>query len=153
MSKSDVDQKNDSANTLQQDSTHFLLKNAQRESYPGEIQCLQNNRPLLKCIDIRALIPFLDDNGLIRVGGRLERPHSPYEEKHPIIQPGRHHMSLLLARYFHEKVFHQGRQFIKILHSRCWLLVHRVQTPSLVAIKPMCEVRQIARQLLLPKDV
>ena len=32
VSKSDIDQKNGSANKLRQDSTHFLLKNAQRES-------------------------------------------------------------------------------------------------------------------------
>ena len=111
MSKSDINQKNDSANTLQQDSTHFLLKNAQRESYPEKIQCLQNNRPLSNSSYIRALRPFLDDNGLIRVGGRLERAQIPFKEKHPIILPGRHHMSLLLARHFHEKAFHQGRQF------------------------------------------
>ena len=111
VSKSDIDQKNDSANKHRQDSTHFLLKNAQRESYPEEIQCLQNNKPLSNSSYIRALRPFLDDNGLIRVGGRLERAQVPYEEKHPILLPGRHHMSLLLARHFHEKVFHQGRQF------------------------------------------
>ena len=111
VSKPDIDQKNDSANKHRQDSTHFLLKNAKRESYPEEIQSLQNNKPLSNSSYIRALSPFLDDNGLIRVGGRLERAQIPYEEKHPILLPGRHHISLLLARHFHEKVFHQGRHF------------------------------------------
>ena len=73
VSKSDINQKNDLANTLQQDSTHFLLKNAQRESYPEEIQSLQNQIPLSKSTYIRVLRPLLDYNGLIMVGGRLER--------------------------------------------------------------------------------
>ena len=62
VSKSDIDQKNDSANKLRQDSTHFLLKNAQRESYPEEIQCLQNNKPLSKSSYIETvLVPIVKD--------------------------------------------------------------------------------------------
>ena len=133
--KSGVDQKKDSAERLRQDSTGILLKNVQRESYSEEIQCLQNNRPLSKSSDIRALSPFLDDNGLIRVGGRLEKAQIPYEEKHPILLPGRHHISLLLARHFHEKVFHQGRQFTEgsIRAAGYWITGCRRLVSSLIS--------------------
>ena len=79
--------------------------------------------------------PFLDDNGLIRVGGRLERAQVPYEEKHPILLPGRHYISLLLARHFHEKVFHQGRQFTEgsIRAAGYWITGCRRLVSSLIS--------------------
>jgi hypothetical protein len=56
------------------------------------------------------LDPFLDKNGVLRVGGRIHRSDLGFEEKHPIILPKKHHVSELLIRHYHHKVYHQGRQ-------------------------------------------
>ena len=53
--------------------------------------------------------PILEDNGLLRVRGRLSSADMSWEEKHPVILPKNHHVSTLLVRQYHEKVAHQGR--------------------------------------------
>ena len=55
------------------------------------------------------LDPFIDDNGILRVGGRLRRPNLNDDHKFPIILPKNDHVSSLIVRYFHENVKHQGR--------------------------------------------
>lgn len=57
------------------------------------------------------LDPFIDDDGLLKIGGRLRNSELSGKEKHPIVIPGRHHVGLLLLRHFHEVVKHQGRHF------------------------------------------
>ena len=74
-----------------------------RLSNQGGIRKLMTNSPVLK------LDPFLDDHGLLRVGGRLEKSTLPLELKHPIILPRSSHVTDLIIGHFHEKVRHQGK--------------------------------------------
>ncbi|XP_038053894.1 uncharacterized protein LOC119726311 [Patiria miniata] len=60
--------------------------------------------PLLK------LSPFLDSDGIIRVGGRLKRSDMDLATCHPIVLPKDGHVSKLLAEHYHRQVQHQGRQ-------------------------------------------
>ncbi|CAB4000760.1 PREDICTED: uncharacterized protein LOC106817603 [Paramuricea clavata] len=53
------------------------------------------------------LTPFVE-NDIIRVGGRLKRASLPYDQAHPILLPGNHHISKLIMEEFHEKVCHAG---------------------------------------------
>lgn len=55
------------------------------------------------------LNPYLDDDGMIRVGGRLRRTTLPDKETHPLLLPGNHHVTKLLVRHVQESVKHQGR--------------------------------------------
>ncbi|CAG2236059.1 unnamed protein product [Mytilus edulis] len=51
----------------------FILKEVQKELYPKEVICLKNKQSLPKDSSILSLSPMLDDDGLLRVGGRLNR--------------------------------------------------------------------------------
>ena len=53
----------------------------------------------------------MDEEGILRVGGRLQRSPLPPAEKNPILISGKHHVATLLVRHFHESVQHQGRHF------------------------------------------
>ncbi|XP_069103102.1 uncharacterized protein [Argopecten irradians] len=57
----------------------------------------------------KELSPYLDENGMIRVGGRLQNSDLPRHKVNPILVPGRHHVAMLLTRHFHNAVQHQGR--------------------------------------------
>ncbi|XP_056006721.1 uncharacterized protein LOC130050536 [Ostrea edulis] len=57
------------------------------------------------------LSPFLDEDGILRVGGRLKASALSMSEKHPILSPGKHHVASILVKHFHERVQHQGRHF------------------------------------------
>lgn len=88
-----------------------ILKAVQEDVYQGELKCLiqgiavHHQGPLVK------LDPFLDENELLRVGGRIHRADLEDQEKHPIILPAGHHVTTLLVRHYHDKVAHQGRHF------------------------------------------
>lgn len=55
------------------------------------------------------LDPFLDEGGLLRVGGRLSQSSTPYEVKHPVILPKKGHVTNLILCHYHESIQHQGR--------------------------------------------
>lgn len=54
--------------------------------------------------------PFIDDCGILRVGGRLRASSLPYSAKHPSLLLGRHPFSRLIIRHEHERHFHAGPQ-------------------------------------------
>ena len=64
------------------------------------------------------LDPFLDENMVLRVGGRLKRSTINYYEKHPIILPKEGHLSHLIIKHYHEKAEHRGRG-LTISTNRC----------------------------------
>jgi hypothetical protein len=86
-----------------------IIQSVQRNSFQQEIDCLKHGLKLPTDSSIRSLNPFIDTNGLLRVGGRLDRSDLPTAERNPLIIPGKCHLATLLIRHQHEKVQHQGR--------------------------------------------
>ncbi|GFV83864.1 integrase catalytic domain-containing protein [Trichonephila clavipes] len=68
-------------------STEFLAKIAQLSEFKAEIDALKKGKGVSKTSKLRALDPFLDENSLLRVGGRLSNADLPFEAKHQIIIP------------------------------------------------------------------
>ena len=100
----------------------LMMQTVQRETYTREIQSLDDStsRNGVSVTEIRKssiyrLQPFLDNKGILRVGGRLRRADMEYEEKHPAILPKSSHLTTLAIRHYHEDVHHQGKQ---ITHGR-----------------------------------
>ena len=58
---------------------------------------------------ISFLNPFSDDDGLLRVGGRLRRSLLDPSVKYPIIIPKESEIAKAIVRFYHEKVHHSGR--------------------------------------------
>lgn len=84
-----------------------LLSLIQREQFYTEIIQLQKSE-LIKGPKLSALTPFLDENGLIRVGGRLRKSNLPSNQKHPILLPSYHHVTDLIIAKTHLKNRHAG---------------------------------------------
>ena len=74
--------------------------------------------------NIGCLNPYLDEKGLIRVGGCLR--HSGLEEavKHPIFLPKKGHITNVIIRWCHEKTAHSGRNMTltEIRSSGYWVM-------------------------------
>lgn len=69
------------------------------------------------------LCPFVDEKGLLRVGGRLKNSNLAYDEKHPIILTGQTAVMMLIIKDAHEMVFHGGPQnTMSQLHQRYWVI-------------------------------
>ena len=55
------------------------------------------------------LDPFVDEDKLLRVGGRLKKSNLPNSLKHPIILPNKCILTRRIAEHYHHKVKHGGR--------------------------------------------
>ena len=95
-----------------------MIKNVQQQHFPMELSILeesgkdkltekQSNQ--LKRWSLYRLNPFVDEHGLLRVGGRLRHSEMKYEEKHPVILPKGMHLSKLAILHHHHRIHHQGR--------------------------------------------
>ncbi|GFS77685.1 DUF1758 domain-containing protein [Trichonephila clavipes] len=91
-------------------STEFLAKIAQLSEFKAEIDALKKGKGVSQTSKLRALDPFLDENSLLRVGGRLSNADLPFEAKHQIIIRSKHKFTKLLFEHMHKKSFHIGAQ-------------------------------------------
>ena len=88
----------------QRNAVIFIIKEVQTSVFFREFQNISK-----KSSSLRELNPYVDNQGIIRVGGRLEGSTLPEEIKHPVIIPRNHSLTTLIIGYFHSKVRHQGR--------------------------------------------
>ncbi|CAB4016892.1 Hypothetical predicted protein [Paramuricea clavata] len=108
-----------------QEAEKEILRAIQRKYFGEEIQ-------VLKCLKVREtdvsrnvarkrneeikrysllyrLDPFLDDDGLVRVGGCIKRANFPVTITHPVVIPRKSRITNLLIYDCHVKVNHMGR--------------------------------------------
>ncbi|KAL4125951.1 hypothetical protein QTP88_010188 [Uroleucon formosanum] len=72
---------------------------------------------------IAQLDPFIDENELLRVGGRLTNADIPYSHKHPLLLPCQHRLTLLLIDYHHQRLKHPGCTSLQThLQLEFWIL-------------------------------
>ena len=108
-----------------QEAENVIIKSVQCTAFPEELKSLKSSQHVKSLEDRLAappeikfspkqsslykLDPFLDSQGILRVGGRLRNASLPFEVKFPVILPRRSHVTTLIIRYFHEKIKHQER--------------------------------------------
>ncbi|XP_075162598.1 uncharacterized protein LOC142235215 [Haematobia irritans] len=96
---------------------------AQKAYFPEEYFSLTNGYPLRKTSSLLNLDPFVDEEGLLRVGGRLSNANFlPFNEKHPVILPYDCQLSRLLTCFIHQVTLHGGNQLmLRVLRSEFWI--------------------------------
>ena len=70
----------------------------QRKHFREELKALQSKGAVMKKSSIYLLEPFLDEEGILRVGGRLRSAPLSEKDRHPVIVPKNHHVSKLVVR-------------------------------------------------------
>ncbi|GFW46392.1 integrase catalytic domain-containing protein [Trichonephila clavipes] len=91
-----------------QNAEYFWLKCVQSEFYSAEILALKQNEQLRSSSEIKSLVPYLDENNLLRLTGRLLEADLYFGEKHPVILPRRCKFTELLVIREHERIGHRG---------------------------------------------
>ena len=87
-----------------------LLKYDQRTSFKAVFDAVERGKKLTTATcgkKIRRLNPFVHF-GLLRVGGRIENAHAPFETRHFAILPCDCEFARLVISYHHELVEHAG---------------------------------------------
>jgi len=87
------------------------------------------------------LEPFLDDDGLLKVSGRLQSAPIADSVKHPIIIPRDHHVTNLIIRHVHEvESRHSGREYtLSVLRRQYWVPRARVLIAKIVRDCVLCK--------------
>ena len=69
------------------------------------------------------LNPFLDEGGLLRVGGRISNAKISYDQKYPIILASNHKFIYLIIKNEHHRLLDAGCQSVLFsLRKRFWPL-------------------------------
>jgi len=109
-----------------------IIKVVQKSCFSRELIELANGRPIKKS-NIAALNPFLDKNGLIRVGGRLRMAELTFSQKHPILLPTHYFLTDLIIKETHERYYHAGIQTtLYTMRRKFWLLDGRNQVRKVI---------------------
>lgn len=97
---------------------NILIKLSQRDSFSNEINKLlqvqseKSDQQYFELPTLKHLSPFLDENEIMRVGGRLQNSNFDYHKIHPIILHSKHHLTNLIFRNEHLRLLHAGPQLM-----------------------------------------
>ncbi|XP_045779565.1 uncharacterized protein LOC123877104 [Maniola jurtina] len=92
-------------------SLNVIIRTSQKESFT-EYDLLLNKKNLPAKSALLKFNVFLDENNLMRVGGRIRNSEFSYDKKHPLILQSTHRFTQLLFKYEHTKLMHAGPQLL-----------------------------------------
>ena len=128
----------------------ILVKDAQQTSFPAEVDILKEGGELPDSNKLSSLSPYLDDDGVLRVGGRLNYIPIPLEARHPAILPRCHDITRLIIEWLHKKNGHVGCEHVlSLLLQKYWVMSARTAIKTALRLCFFCKVRRAQR--LVPR--
>lgn len=107
-------------------ATISIIKLVQQQAFNKEIEDLRKGKEVNKKSKLLSLRPFLDEHGLLRVGGRIPNADIHLDQRHPWLLPSKHHITTILLREEHKKLLHCGpEQLLSTIRLRYWPLSGR----------------------------
>lgn len=95
-----------------QNSLNVILRHGQSEMFRDEYFIMTLGKKLPPKNRLLSLSPFIDSDGLMRVGGRLDNSPYSYSQKHPVLLCSKHHLTKLIFLKQHSKLLHAGPQLL-----------------------------------------
>jgi hypothetical protein len=93
------------------DARKIIIRLVQESAFPDEINALKSNKSLKSNSKLLTLNAYIDKDGIICVGGRLNKNSLIREtQKHPYVIPKDHHVTQLIIRHYHNQNLHSGAQ-------------------------------------------
>ena len=103
-----------------QNAEQEIGKSVQREAFQREIDLLRPTvertsldrtslKIVMKASTLYEMYPFLDNDGVLRVGGRLRNAEIPAAAKYPVVLPKKEQVTRLIISHYHDSIYHQGR--------------------------------------------
>lgn len=104
----------------------IVIRMTQATNFPSLFKQLKASGSTITPPTLAQLAPFIDAQGIIRVGGRLRYSSLSYDVKHPILLPKMSHLTTLLIRHYHLSFLHGGLKLIlAMLSRRFWIISGR----------------------------
>ena len=131
-----------------QGAEKIIIMAAQRESFQKELlslcespsyssdrkQCRARNTEIKKNSSLYRIDPYIGNDGLLRVGGRIRRANVPRDLAHPVILPKDGHITHLIIDHHHRETHHSGRGITlnQLRASGYWIIKARVKVTSYI---------------------
>ena len=97
----------------------YWLSMMQQEKFSREIRELKSEKAVASTSPLLTLRPFLDSQGLLRVGGRRQLSKVSPSQIHPVILHKKHPLTKLIVRAEHIRLLHAGPTLVmSSLHQR-----------------------------------
>ncbi|GFQ76718.1 integrase catalytic domain-containing protein [Trichonephila clavata] len=123
-----------------QNAEYFWLKYVQYEFYSAEILTLKRNEQLRCSSEIKSLVPYLGEDNLLRITGRLLEADLCFGEKHPVILPRHCKFTELLVIREHERIGHCGvSATLTQLRKNYWIPKGRQLVKTIIRICLICK--------------
>ena len=101
---------------------NYCIKTSQNTYFSDEISDLLSGHSVDKRSSLYTLHPFLDDDKILRVGGRLKNAPLPHDTKYPIVISGKSHLAFLIVDETHKKTMHGGPLLMQnVIRSNYWI--------------------------------
>lgn len=133
------------------EAIEFWIRFEQNRAYKKEIECMKANDILDAKSAIASLRPILDKNGIIRVGGRIDKANIIYAKKHQYIIPPATRLSYLLLNYAHAATLHGGAQsMIQFIRKQFWIPKIRFEARNFTRTCVQCvrQAQTTAKQIM-----
>lgn len=112
-------------------ATKYWIRRIQSISFSSELLLLQKRKSV--CTSLQKLSIFLDEEGLIRVGGRLKHSELTYGTRHPWLLPKDTRFVGLLIEHYHRSHCHAATNaLIAILRREYWITSVRRQVSRVI---------------------
>lgn len=99
------------------------IKHCQRVEFHDDIKELTKTGNVKNTSKLKSLCPVFDQDGILRVGGRIKNSQLDYNSKNPIIIPHENHFTRLLVDDAHKKTLHGGPTvMLNYLRSKYWVI-------------------------------
>ncbi|XP_078040736.1 uncharacterized protein LOC144471982 [Augochlora pura] len=85
-----------------------IISLTQQQSFAQELHDLKTGSQLNSKSKLLPLSPFIDERGILRVGGRLQNSNLPFKQMHPILLPKSNHITEFIIRESHVQNYHSG---------------------------------------------
>lgn len=116
------------------DAMIIIIRQTQRIYFSKEITCLLRDIPIKT--GLNGLHPFLDQNLILRTGGRLQNANNiSYDKMHPIIMPKACHITCLIIHREHLRLLHAGAKLVLSSLSQRYSIVNGIREVKKVLIK------------------
>jgi Pao retrotransposon peptidase/Protein of unknown function (DUF1759)/Family of unknown function (DUF5641)/Integrase zinc binding domain/Putative peptidase (DUF1758) len=100
----------------------LIIKQFQKNEFIEELQDLNRGKSVKNKNNLLALNPILDEQDIMRVGGRLENSSLTYDQKHPIILK-KGHLLTLMIKEAHQKTLHGGIELTTaVIRQKYWIV-------------------------------
>ncbi|XP_012218148.2 uncharacterized protein [Linepithema humile] len=123
---------------LMTEAKTFWIKSMQSSLYTTELNLLRAGKRLPRSSSLLPLGPFIDDDGVIRMGGRLMHAPLTFAQKHPIIL-SQTPLTRIIVRDAHLRSLHGGTSLtLRLLREEYWILRAKIIVRSIIGQCVIC---------------